>query len=169
MYSVSVYRHTGEEVSTAACKYISVYMDTITMVHGHLSPQAWWSLHTLVHTFWFITSTSVPVGIEIIEGFLFLCRSPPGNNGDDPDFVPACSVSSSSTLQIFWNASHSWWWLHFPPVFSPVTSLVSDSVFFFFFFSFSDHSQLVDYSVSSGGNAKYNDNVLKKRFFGETL
>ena len=160
----SVYRHTGEEVSTAACKYISVYMDTITMVHGHFSPQAWWSLHTLVHTFWFITSTSVPAG-KIIEGFLFLCRSPPGNNGDDPDFVPTCSVSSSSTLQIFWNASHSWWWLHFPPVFSPVTSLVSDS----FFCSFSDHSQLVDYSVSSGGNAKYNDNVLREKKIGEIL
>jgi len=33
----------------------------------------------------------------------------------------------------------------------------------------SDTQQLVDYSVSSGENAKYNDNVLKKRFFGEIL
>ena len=47
-----------------------------------------------------------------VERFLFPRLSPPGDRGRDVlGFVPAVSVSSSSTLQIFRDASHSWWLL----------------------------------------------------------
>ena len=46
---------------------------------------------------------------KIAKQFLFLCLSPPGSQWCDVlGFVPAGSVSSSSTLQIFWDASHLW-------------------------------------------------------------
>ena len=60
---------------------------------------------------------------KIIEHFLFLRLSPPGDRwGGGFSFVPAGSVSSSSTLQGFWNTSYLWWLLfplacllrHFP-------------------------------------------------------
>ena len=44
-----------------------------------------------------------------VERFLFPRLSPPGDRWRDVlGFVPAVSVSSSSTLQIFRDASHSW-------------------------------------------------------------
>ena len=47
-----------------------------------------------------------------VERFLFPRLSPPGDRWRDVlGFVPAVSVSSSSTLQIFRDASHSWWLL----------------------------------------------------------
>ena len=49
--------------------------------------------------------------------FLFQHLSPPGSRWCDVlGFVSAGSVSSSSTLQIFWGASHLCWLL-FPPVY----------------------------------------------------
>ena len=46
---------------------------------------------------------------KIIECFLFPCLSPPGDRWCDVlGFVPTGSVSSSSTLQILWEASHLW-------------------------------------------------------------
>ena len=48
--------------------------------------------------------------------FLFPCLSPPGDSSVWCPWhcVPAGSVSSSSTLQIFWDASHLWWMLYLP-------------------------------------------------------
>ena len=54
---------------------------------------------------------------KIVERFLFLLLFPPGDRWCDfLGFVPAGSVSSSSTLQSFRDASHSWW-LICPPVY----------------------------------------------------
>ena len=47
-----------------------------------------------------------------IKHFLFPCLSPPGEHWCCVlSFVPAGSISSSSTCQIFWDASHLWWLL----------------------------------------------------------
>ena len=47
---------------------------------------------------------------KIVERFLFLSLSPPGDRWCDfLGFVPADSVSSSSTLQIFRDATRLWW------------------------------------------------------------
>ena len=49
---------------------------------------------------------------KITKHFLIPCLSPPGDWWRDVfGFVPAGSVSSSSTLQIFWGANHLWWLL----------------------------------------------------------
>ena len=52
---------------------------------------------------------------KIVGHFLFPHLTPPGNWWYDVlGFVPAGSVSRSSTLQIFWDASHVWWLLCLP-------------------------------------------------------
>ena len=55
--------------------------------------------------------------INFVERFHFLRLSPPGDQWCDVlGSVPAGSVSSSSTFQIFWDGSHLWWLLC-PPVY----------------------------------------------------
>ena len=52
-----------------------------------------------------------------VERFLFPCLSPPSDKWCDVlGFVPAGTVSNSSTLQIFSDANNLWWLL-FPPVY----------------------------------------------------
>ena len=49
---------------------------------------------------------------EIVECFLFPHFSPPGSQWCAVHgFWPTSSVSSSSTLQIFWHTNHLWWLL----------------------------------------------------------
>ena len=56
------------------------------------------------------------LSMEIVKRFLFPRLSPPGDRWCDVlGFVPAGSVSNSSTLKLFQEASHLWG-LHCPPV-----------------------------------------------------
>ena len=56
-----------------------------------------------------------PLSKKIAERFFSPRLSPPGDRSCDfLGFVPAVSVSSSPTLQIFQDASHLWWLL-WPP------------------------------------------------------
>ena len=69
---------------------------------------------------WLTMALSHPFKEDILEHFLFKvfpCLSPPGHQWCDVlGFVPACSVSSSLTLQIFQDASHLWGLLY-PPMY----------------------------------------------------
>ena len=56
--------------------------------------------------------------MKIVERFLFPRLSPPGDRWRDVlGFVPAGSVSSSSTLQIFFRGANRSWWLLCPQVY----------------------------------------------------
>ena len=56
---------------------------------------------------WWWPSQALLSFLEDHYRFLFSCLSPPGDWWCHVlGFMPACSVSSSSTLQTFWDASH---------------------------------------------------------------
>ena len=52
------------------------------------------------------------LSMKIVEGFLFQCLSPPGDRWHNIlGIAPTGRVPSSSTLQVFREASHFWWLL----------------------------------------------------------
>ena len=73
----------------------------------------------LVWILWLTIAPFLVLSRKIVEHFLCLRLFPPGDQWCDYMsfcFVPAGSVSRSSTFQIFWDTAHLWWSL-FPPVY----------------------------------------------------
>ena len=110
--------------------YVTVQFGSRWYLYAQKSP---YTLHPVSQKFPNIACETVPVfiwfpfssfqgrllctsSLHAFVHFLITCLSLSGDQWCDvPGFVPAYSVSSSSTFQIFWGANHLWWLLC-PPV-----------------------------------------------------